>query len=217
MEGVYKIVNFTGFVSTMVQTGNSATIQNGKLVNAEVDVQMGSENAIQLTVTQVPGEKKYVFKLTQDGNQLKVERCETQEMGGFSCMKKSSHIVFPLPSELGVQKERTMTLKERLQSIITKSNTNNDFYLKINASQLGIDTTNNTKITNVIADNLTDQIDEQLKEKIPQGGSKKTSSKKLTKEKVKYNGRNHSVYVGPKGGKYIKTNGQFVSFSRLNL
>ena len=43
------------------------------------------------------------------------------------------------------------------------------------------------------------------------GGSKrKISNKKLTQEKVKYSGRTHSVYVGPKGGKYIRKGGEFV-------
>lgn len=40
---------------------------------------------------------------------------------------------------------------------------------------------------------------------------KHVSSKKKTDKKIKVNSRVHNVFVGPRGGHYIKKNGEFVS------
>jgi hypothetical protein len=46
-----------------------------------------------------------------------------------------------------------------------------------------------------------------LLNKIPKEGGK---NKKSTKERINFNGKNRIVYVGPKGGRYIKNGGDFV-------
>lgn len=42
-----------------------------------------------------------------------------------------------------------------------------------------------------------------------QGGSKKISSKQKSAEKVMHQGKHHVVYLGPRGGRYIKVKGEF--------
>jgi hypothetical protein len=46
-------------------------------------------------------------------------------------------------------------------------------------------------------------------------GGAKVSSKKITPEKVVFNSKKHSVYVGSRGAKYIKVGGKFMSLKSL--
>lgn len=49
---------------------------------------------------------------------------------------------------------------------------------------------------------------------VASGGAKKGSHKKCG-EKVKIGKKEHCIYLGPRGGKYIKMNGEFKSLSSL--
>lgn len=45
------------------------------------------------------------------------------------------------------------------------------------------------------------------------GGAKKSVAYKKTDKKVKVGNRDHCIYVGPRGGKYVKMNGKYRSLS----
>jgi hypothetical protein len=67
--------------------------------------------------------------------------------------------------------------------------------------------------------------EQKTSDRIAEGGSAKYvlkedeyiggSSLQRTKEKIKCCKKVHQVYVGPRGGKYIKMNGKFVSIKKL--
>lgn len=167
---------------------------------------------------------KYAFKLELRGNFIKVSKFTVKKLGGFmkfgkdSCTSESYH---PILDNLRV--EQYPTLYDKISSILPKQQAQQQqqpakYYFKIINGVIGIDTNQNTTITNLLSvpfcmaniDNLLAQPG------ILDGGSKQ-SKKTLTKEKVTYNSRKHSVYLGSRGGKYIKTKGVFVSLTRLNL
>lgn len=52
----------------------------------------------------------------------------------------------------------------------------------------------------------------------PTSGGKKLKTKKiLTNDKILYKGKNRAVYLGPRGGQYIKMKGEFVNISTIKL
>jgi hypothetical protein len=53
------------------------------------------------------------------------------------------------------------------------------------------------------------KFSEQLAEALQTGG------KKVTKDHVLVGGKSKRVYLGPRGGKYVKQNGKFVSIAKL--
>lgn len=162
---------------------------------------------------------KYAFKLELRGNFIKVSKFTVKKLGGFmefgkdSCTSESYH-----PILNNIAPPLNKSLYDKINNILQQQQQPAKYYFKIINGVIGIDTNQNTTITNLLSvpfcmaniDNLLAQPG------ILDGGSKQ-SKKTLTKEKVTYNSRKHSVYVGSRGGKYIKTKGVFVSLTRLNL
>ena len=72
-------------------------------------------------------------------------------------------------------------------------------------SMYGISDNYKNVMTNI--GDLSNQLKKMLHQQ--QKGGRRSSSKTKTTEKFIYNGRSYIVYVGSKGGKYIKYKGQF--------
>lgn len=187
-------------------------------------------NEITFLATSVPAaDATYAIKLELRGQVnrfIKVSKFTVKPYGGFtmfskdSCTSESYHPVLDnIP--INSQNASTASLKAKLSGIANEQSPVL-FYFKIQKGIIGIDTNDNkNSIQNPLSVPMCmANIDKLLAQPgILEGGSKKpvSSTKSLTKEKITYNGRKHSVYLGSRGGKYIKTKGEFMSVARLNL
>lgn len=221
---IYKIDhNFSTLVVNMKPTmGQSVTVQSGTSQQGPPQP-LGHPNQITFLASAVSDPNtKYAFKLEQKNNFIKVSKFTVSYISGFVKFTKDSltnESYYPILDNMGTQPDST--LHSKLNAIITNTPSATNYYFKIIDNQIGIDTDqqNPQTITNLLSVPFSmANIDRMLAENpdILSGGSKQ-SKKTLTKEKVLYNGRKHSIYLGSRGGKYIKTKGTFVSLTRLNL
>jgi hypothetical protein len=94
-------------------------------------------------------------------------------------------------------------------------------YKILKNSILPTKTNNNNKVTSLIQyyeiidkiENLLIELKNEINSKPPQTAG--SSNKKITKEKFTYKGKSKSIYIGPRGGKYIKSNNKFISCKKL--